>query len=96
MVTKIIVVLIFLFPTFCRINPHRIIPRNSKHARASSPGIPQFSAVTAGSDALPGYPVGVQYSSPPQNEYQKWVRQGASDLVTGHYTARYGAEIVEA
>lgn len=44
----------------------------------------------------PGYPHGAPYATPPQNRYQKWLRQGMEeDLLTGHYTRRYAAHIIE-
>ena len=45
----------------------------------------------------PGYPQGAPYATPPQNRYQKWLRQGMSEdeLVTGHYTRRFAANIIE-
>ena len=45
----------------------------------------------------PGYPHGASYATSPQNRYQKWLRQGMDEgeLVTGHYTKRFTAHIVE-
>ena len=45
----------------------------------------------------PGYPQGTPYATLPQNRYQKWLRQGMSEdeLVTGHYTRRFAANVIE-
>ena len=45
----------------------------------------------------PGYPQGAPYATPPQNRYLKWVRQGMNEdeLVTGHYTRRFAANVIE-
>lgn len=45
----------------------------------------------------PGYSHGAPYATPPQNRYQKWLRQGMGEdeLVTGHYTRRFSARVIE-
>lgn len=45
----------------------------------------------------PGYPRGAPYATPPQNRYQKWLRQGMDEdePVMGHYTKRFAAHIIE-
>lgn len=63
-------------------------------------GILQFDAVfesRAFRTDNPGYPQGALYATPPQNRYQKWLRQGIDEdeLVMGHYTRRFAANVIE-
>lgn len=91
---------------FYRINPHEIIPENARdrkeaNRRLEETGIPRFDAVSHPDKTfmeLPGYPGGSPYPMPPQNRYQKWLREGMDedDFVLGQYTTRFRPRIVEA
>jgi DNA (cytosine-5)-methyltransferase 1 len=81
-----------------------VLPAKTKNKvevkRRQEQGILQISAAfEPGSHQAdnPGFPHGAPYATPPQNRYQKWLRQelDEDELVTGHYTRRYAAHVVE-
>ncbi|KAL0581108.1 hypothetical protein V5O48_000897 [Marasmius crinis-equi] len=91
-------------PPFEWINPHEIIQATKKDkeevkARLKD-GIKQCQvpwARTIPWGDLPGFPNGAKYSSPPNNMYQRWMREQVrdDDLVQGHTTNAFSSTIVE-
>ncbi|KAF9013919.1 S-adenosyl-L-methionine-dependent methyltransferase [Cyathus striatus] len=95
-------------PPFDWKSPHCYIPATDDDKREvidrARRGIPPFNAVAGvpGETMQPGYVYGAEYATPPQNSYQRWIRQGMWDengnakLVHGHYTRMFKDKIIEA
>lgn len=83
-----------------RINPHKVIEMTSEDEaefqRRLGEGIGRFDAVSNREGGHCGYEREADYGQP-RSRYQKWMRakMGDNDSVTYHYTARFGALIVE-
>ncbi|RPD66509.1 S-adenosyl-L-methionine-dependent methyltransferase, partial [Lentinus tigrinus ALCF2SS1-7] len=93
-------------PKFDWQNPHRTIDQSDKDKhelkKRQKQGIPAFHALHKRASSLPlidstypGYNKPTDYVSPPNTRYQMWLRGEGGDKVTGHYTARFGADVVE-
>jgi hypothetical protein len=66
-----------------------------EYAERLSQGIPRFKAIADKIGAHCGYENGQEYHRP-MSRYQRWMRAEMGDEdVTYHYTAKFGAKIVE-
>ncbi|TFK42486.1 S-adenosyl-L-methionine-dependent methyltransferase [Crucibulum laeve] len=93
-------------PPFDWVNPHAIFPATEESkaevVEREALGIRQFHAAGAARTERTGFTRGEPYAMPPQNRYQRWLRQGMIDddgeegKVRGHYTKKFVSHIVEA
>ncbi|ESK94207.1 dna (cytosine-5)-methyltransferase -like, partial [Moniliophthora roreri MCA 2997] len=91
-------------PAFEWKNPHHIIEATAKDRKEAlsreEQGIKQVDAIRSGTKSslpLPGFPRGAPYAKPPQNAYQKWMREKMKEgeRVMDHVTKYHKANIVE-